>query len=59
MHEIYRNRAAAEMKTENYDEALNILDSTKSWQKICEGNKSPGLIMTENLIMSVHLSRGE
>lgn len=59
MHEICRNRAACETKLNNFNEALNLLDSTKSWQKVCEGNKSPGLIITENLIRSVHESRGE
>ena len=59
MHEIHRNRALCETKLNNFSEALNLLDSTKSWQLICEGNKSPGLIITENLIRSVHQSRGE
>lgn len=45
-HEIQRNRAACETKLQNYTEALNLLESTKSWQKVCEGNRSPGLIIT-------------
>lgn len=59
VHEINRNRAACETKLSNYSEALSLLDSTKGWQKICEGNKSPGLIITQNFIRSVHASRGE
>ena len=29
------------------------------WQKGCEGSRSPSLLVTENLIRSVHESRGE
>lgn len=58
VHDIFRNRAACETKLRNYQEALSLLDSTKDWQKVCEGSKSPGLLITETLIKSVHLSRG-
>lgn len=58
VHDIFRNRAACETKLNNFQEALSLLDSTKSWQKVCEGSKSPGLLITENLIRSIHASRG-
>jgi hypothetical protein len=59
VHEINRNKAACETKLQNYDEALGLLNSTVEWQRVCEGVKSPGLIVTENLIKSLHESKGE
>jgi hypothetical protein len=59
VHEIYRNLAACETKLKNFTEALSLLGSAKDWQKGCEGNKSPTLIITENLIKSAYESRGE
>lgn len=59
VHEIMKNMATCKTKLNQFAEALSLLDSTKAWQKGCEGNRSPNLIVTENLIRSIHESRGE
>ena len=46
VHEIYTNRAACETKLKNYSEAINLLNTTYSWQKICEGSRSRNLQRT-------------
>lgn len=58
VHEIYRNLALSETKLNNHEEALNLLNSTKSWQQSSEG-KGPTLILTERMIQNVYLSKGD
>lgn len=58
VHDIFRNRAECEKNLNNFQEALGLLDSTKSWQKVCEGSRSANLLITENMIRSIHVSRG-
>ena len=35
VHEIYRNLALSETKINNFEQALNLLNSSKSWQQSC------------------------
>ena len=35
VHDMFRNKATCESKMKNYAEALNLLRSTKGWQKVC------------------------
>ena len=51
--------ATCKTKLNQYKEALGLLDSTKSWQRGCEGSKSPNLLVTESLIKSVYEFQGE
>lgn len=37
VHDIFRNMATCEAKLNNHKEALNLLNSTKEWQLVCEG----------------------
>ena len=46
VHDIFRNRAECEKNLNNFQEALGLLDSTKSWQKVCEGSRSANLLIT-------------
>ena len=59
VHQIMNNYASCKTKLNQFSQALSLLDSTKMWQKGCEGSRSPSLLVTENLIRSVHESRGE
>jgi predicted RND superfamily exporter protein len=59
VHEVMKNLASCKTKLNQFSEALSLLDSTKDWQKVCEGSRSPSLILTENLIKNVHESRGD
>jgi tetratricopeptide (TPR) repeat protein len=45
VHDIFRNMATCESKLNNHKEALNLLNSTKDWQLVCEG-ESAGLALT-------------
>jgi hypothetical protein len=58
VHEIYRNLGLSETKNNNYDGALNLLNSTKSWSKSCEG-KGPSMMLNEKLIQNVYISKGD
>lgn len=59
VHDIYRNMANCKSRLNQFKDALNLLNSTKSWQKGCEGSRSPNLVVTESLIRSVYHSKGD
>lgn len=37
VHDVFRNMATCEAKLNNLKESLNLLNSTKMWQLVCEG----------------------
>lgn len=49
--------ATCEAKLNNHKEALNLLNSTKDWQLVCEG-ESAGLALTETMIKNVYNELG-
>ena len=57
VHEIFRNMALCQSKMNNHTEALNMLSTTKGWQKICEGTTA-NLAVTERMIQEIHKSQG-
>ncbi len=52
VHDIYRSLAASQSKQGRHDEALKLLNETRSWQLACEG-KTHNLALTETLIQTV------
>ena len=57
VHDIYRSMAACQSKMGLHKDALETLNTTLSWQLVCEG-KTSNVAQTETMIQSVSRTCG-
>ena len=54
-HEIMKALSRCYLNSGSLSESKVILETTKKWEEICEGNNSSSLLKTENEFLNVYM----